>query len=131
MAIFVKKQDKFIGLAEKLFDTEREMHNLIENNLEELFGLKFVAREFAPQGDFRIDTVAFDSDQKSFVIIEYKKGTNWSVIDQGFSYLSLLLDRKADFVLELNEKHNERFVPRDINWEASRVIFISQSFGKF
>ena len=42
--------------------------------------------------NFRFDTLCFDNETRSFVIIEYKKGTNYSVIDQGYSYLSTLLN---------------------------------------
>ena len=40
-----------------------------------------VKSEFAIK-NFRIDTLAFDSKSKSFVIIEYKKDKNFSIIDQ-------------------------------------------------
>lgn len=131
MSVFKNHQGKISSLEEKPFVSEREMQTLVENNLEELLELRFVVRQFAPRGDLRIDTLAFDMDQKSFVIIEYKNGANWSVMDQGFSYLSLLLDRKADFVLEINQNHSERFKTQDINWEASRVIFIAPSFTSY
>ena len=38
---------------------------------------------------------------KSFVIIEYKKGKRYSVIDQGYAYLNTLLAHKGDFVLKV------------------------------
>lgn len=121
----------FKRLKEVPFNNEREMQNLVEEQLLELFGLQFVASEFAPQGDLRIDTLAFDLEQKSFVIIEFKRGHSWSVIDQGATYLSLLLDRRDSFVLKLNQVHNTRLMPKDINWEASRVIFVAPSFNTY
>jgi hypothetical protein len=39
----------------------------------------------------RIDTLAFDDESKGFVIIEYKKDRNFSVVDQGMAYLKFLL----------------------------------------
>ena len=56
--------------------------------------------------NFRIDTLAFDEESKSFVIIEYKKDKSFSVVDQGYAYLSLMLNNKADFILEYNESLN-------------------------
>ena len=47
-----------------------ELQTLTEKNLEELFGLKFVATEFQVD-NLRIDTLAFNEETKSFVIIEY------------------------------------------------------------
>lgn len=69
-------------IQEEVFTNEKELQTLIESNLENLFNLKFVATEF-PVEKFRLDTVAYDEETKSFVIIEYKKGKRFSVIDQG------------------------------------------------
>ena len=68
-----------------------------------VFGLKFVGSQFALHG-FRIDTLAFDQETSAFVIIEYKRDRSFSVIDQGYAYLALMLNNKADFILEYNEK---------------------------
>ena len=68
--------------------------------------LNFVKTEFAIN-NFRIDTLAFDDELNSFVIIEYKKDRSFSVIDQGYAYLALMLNNKADFILEYNENKNK------------------------
>jgi predicted transport protein len=65
------------------------------------------------------------------VIIEFKRGNSWSVIDQGATYLSLLLDRRDSFVLKLNQVQNTRLMPKDIDWETSRVIFVAPSFNTY
>ena len=52
---------------------------------------------------FLADRQGEDSLNDSFVIVEYKKGSSYSVIDQGYSYLSTMLNNKSDFVLELIE----------------------------
>jgi predicted transport protein len=79
----------------------------------------------------RIDTLAFDSESKAFVIIEYKKGKSYSVVDQGYSYLSLLLNNKADFVLEYFEQTGKSLRKKEVDWSQSRVIFISPEFSKY
>jgi hypothetical protein len=43
-----------------------------------------VKSEFELHG-LRIDTLAFDKESSVFVIIEYKKERNFSVIDQGMA----------------------------------------------
>ena len=56
------------------FTVEKELQKLIENNLEPVFGCRFVATEF-PTGEQhagRIDTLALSEDNNP-VIIEYKK----------------------------------------------------------
>jgi len=81
--------------------------------------------------NFRIDTLAFDEESKSFVIIEYKKDKSFSVVDQGYAYLSLMLNNKADFILEYNESLNSNLKRNDVDWSQSKVIFISPSFTDY
>lgn len=112
------------------FKLEKEIQDLAEGNLEILFGLEMVKSEFQLNG-LRIDSLAFDPQSKSFVIIEYKKGKSYSVIDQGYSYLSLLLNNKADFILEYLERTNNALKKGDVDWSQSRVIFISPQFTTY
>ena len=70
-------------------------------------------------------------ENNSFVVIEYKRGSNYSVIDQGYSYLSVMLNNKADFILEYNERMSAQLKRSDINWSGSRVIFISPAFNQY
>jgi len=78
-----------------------------------------------------MDTLAFDRETKSFVIIEYKKSSNFSVIDQGYAYLALLLNNKADFILEYNESKDDSLGKNDVDWSQSRVIFVAPKFTKY
>ena len=130
MPIFAIKQNKLIRIKEISFKKEREIQRITEQNLKEIFGLEFVKSEFA-LGNLRIDTLAFDNETKSFVIIEYKKDKNFSVIDQGYAYLALMLNNKADFILEYNECKNKNLKRENIDWSQSRVIFISPQFTKY
>lgn len=118
-------------LKEIPFEQEREMQKVVEKNLQEMFGLQFVSSEFSPHNKLRIDTLAYDPEQKSFVIIEFKRGSSWSVVDQGFAYLSLLLNNKADFILKYQKCGGKNCDIDDINWEASRVMFVASSFNVY
>jgi len=113
--------------SEKFKGEERGLQAFVETNLQELFGLEFLDTEFAVAG-FRVDTVAFDPESKSFVIIEYKRGEDYSVIDQGFAYLNVLLSHKGDFQILLQEKLGQRIIP---DFSQSRVIFIAKSFNPY
>lgn len=130
MFLFSIQDNKLEELREVPFLKEVELHKLCEANLERLFGLEFVRREFA-LNNFRIDTLSFDKSTKSFVIIEYKNTRNFSVIDQGYAYLSLLVNNKADFILEYNENTNEPLKREDVDWSQSRVIFVSPEFNNY
>ncbi|MFZ1875504.1 MAG: hypothetical protein WAU25_00560, partial [Nitrososphaeraceae archaeon] len=52
------------------------------------------------------------------------------VIDQGYAYLALLLNNKADFILLYNET-GEKKTLNEVDWSQSRVIFISPSFTTY
>lgn len=91
-------------------------------------GLEFVKSEFSIQNQ-RIDTLAYDRENNSFVIIEYKRNRNQSVFDQGVSYLNTLLKFKADFVLEYNEKLWKKLKRDEVDWSQSKVVFVSPSFS--
>ncbi len=117
-------------IKERPFKLEREIQKITEENLEMLFGLYFVKSEFA-LNNFRIDTLAFDKEANAFVIIEYKRDKNYSVIDQGYAYLSLMLNNKADFILEFNENNQTTLKRNDVDWSQSRVLFVSPSFTNY
>jgi len=129
MALF-KIGQKLEYIKEKRFKLEREIQTLTEHNLNTVFGLDFVKSEFA-LNNFRIDTLAFDKDANAFVIIEYKRDKNFSVIDQGYAYLSLMLNNKADFILEFNENLDKTLKRNDVDWSQSRVMFISPAFTTY
>ena len=112
------------------FKLEKEIQNLVESNVDDLFEIEFVSSEFSI-GEFRIDSLCYDNENNCFVIIEYKKGNSYSVVDQGFAYLSVMLNNKADFILEFNEAKKRQLKREDVDWSQSRVIFISQSFNTY
>ena len=130
MPLFSIQRGKLEFIEEQSFKLEKEIHILCEDNLTEVFGLEFVRSEFT-LNNFRIDTLAFDNQSRSFVIIEYKRDKNFSVIDQGYAYLSLMLNNKADFILEYNENCKNNLKRDDVDWSQSRVTFVSPSFTNY
>ncbi|MEX0608097.1 MAG: DUF5655 domain-containing protein [Balneolaceae bacterium] len=131
MALFkIENSERLENIKEQPFKLEKDIQSLSEKNLKSIFGLDFVKSEFG-LNNFRIDTLAFDRDAGTFVIIEYKRDKNFSVIDQGYAYLSLMLNNKADFILEFNENSKETLKRNDVDWSQSRVIFISPSFTTY
>lgn len=127
MRLFKVDDDALTPLKETGVNLEKELQRLCETNLEPLFGLEFVDSEVTVK-KFRIDTLAFDPESASFVIIEYKKGSSISVVDQGFSYLALMLNNQAEFVLKYNEKMGKTSGKKDIDWSRSRVYFVAPAF---
>ena len=130
MAIYNIEGEKLTQIKQVKFKNERELQNLTEKNLEELFNLKFIASEFQVDG-LRVDTLAFNEETKSFVIIEYKNVKKDSVIDQGYSYLSLLLNNKAEFVLKYNLVCNTTLSKDHFDFSQTIVIFIAPSYTTY
>ena len=102
MPIYNVIKDTLTEISEIAFELEKTIQYLVERNIQTIYNINFVTSEFELDG-LRIDSLGFDNDSKSFIIIEYKKDKNFSVIDQGYAYLSLLLNNKAEFILKYNE----------------------------
>jgi len=130
MDLYNLKNKKLSQINQKPFNLEKDIQSVVEQNTQELFNIDFVTSEFS-LGNFRIDSLCYDEENKSFVIIEYKKGKSYSVIDQGYSYLSLMLNNKSDFILEYNENKKNSIKRGDVDWSSSKVIFISPSFNTY
>ena len=127
MKIFSIVNSNFIEISENQFKLEKEIQDLFEANLNQIMGLSLVKSEFAIKNK-RIDTLAFDEQANAFIIIEYKRDKNVSVVDQGFTYLSLMLENKADFIVEYNEQLKKSLKRDDVDWSQTRVAFVSPSF---
>ena len=130
MEVFNLKKDKVEEVELKPFKLERDIQNLVEKNTETFFQLEFIYSELTV-GNYRIDSLCYDHENNSFVIIEYKKGNSYSVIDQGYTYLQLLLNNKSDFLLTLSQYFNKVLRLEDIDWSQSKIIFVSPSFNSY
>ncbi len=112
------------------FLLEKDIQKLIEGNVHQIFGLTFLQTEISID-KYRIDTLCYDEENNSFVIIEYKKGSSYSVIDQGFTYYQLVLNNKSEFILLLSHHLGKLLKVDDIDWSQSRIVFISPSFNSY
>ena len=130
MILYLNHTGKLNEIKERNFKLEKDIQKLFESNLINITGLQFIKSEFIIKSN-RIDTLAFDTENKSFIIIEYKRDRNYSVIDQGVSYLNLMLEYKADFIVEYNESLHRSLKREEVDWSQSKVIFVSSSFTDF
>lgn len=127
MKLYQTNKNGLSVLKEYPFRLEREIQNIFEENLYEIMGLQLVKSEFSIKNK-RIDTLAFDKQSQAFIIIEYKRDKNYSVVDQGLTYLNIMLQNRAEFILTYNETLNEKLHSKDVDWTQSRVAFVSPSF---
>ena len=107
---------------------EKELQNIIENNMQTFFGVTFLASEYRTT-DGRMDSLGIDENHCP-VIIEYKKSVNQNVINQGLFYLNWLLDHKDSFKVLVIDKLGLRAAD-NIDWTMPRVICIANDFTKY
>jgi predicted transport protein len=127
MPLYINQNNRLKTIEEKAFKLEKDIQKIFEANLSIIMALELVKSEFTIKNK-RIDTLAFDKQNSAFIIIEYKRDKNISVVDQGFTYLSLMLENKADFIIEYNESLKQNLKREDVDWSQTRVAFVSTSF---
>ena len=109
-------------MAKKIhFQNELILHLLTKKHLKELFDLECVASEIQ-RHKLRLDNLAFDEKNNSFVIIEYKNRFNANVLKQAKDYRNLLLNNK-DFFLKRIEN------PENVDFDNTRVMIIGPKFS--
>lgn len=110
---------------------ERSLQLLIETNLQKIFGVRFVASEYATGKTHagRIDTLGLDENGCP-IIVEYKRAVNENVINQGLFYLDWLMDHKAEFKLLVMEKIG-KVESDEIDWSGPRLLCIAADFTKY
>lgn len=127
MGVFTIKGNKVNKSVVKRFKSEKELQSLFEANLNEIFGVSFLATEFSTSHGGRIDTLGID-DNHAPVIIEYKEDEKDNVINQGLFYLDWLVDHKGDFDILVQNKLGQDI---EVNWEEPRLILVAQSYNKY
>jgi predicted transport protein len=129
MAIFSINGKVLNPVSKKNFANEKELQNLVEANLEAIFGIRFLATEYTTSKNHggRIDSLGID-ENNSPVIIEYKHHTNENIINQGLFYLDWLVDHKGDFQVLCQNKITENV---EIDFSSPRVLLIAESYNKY
>lgn len=132
MPVFKLEKDKLIKLSSIPISKEKELQTLVENNLDEVLGMHFLATEYTTTFGGRIDTLAVDYTGAS-VIIEYKRNKNDNVINQALSYLRWLKAQKEEFfeMLVIKRLGQEAADTIQIDWKNPRVVCIAESYSKF
>ncbi len=129
MAIFLTANNSAKQLKKQNFRNEKELQTFIEQNMESLFGICFLASEFttSKQHGGRIDSLGLD-ENNSPVIIEYKWGEKDNIINQGLFYLDWLVDHKGDFQLLVQNKLGNNV---EVDFGSPRVLLVAQTFSKY
>lgn len=110
---------------------EKSLQILVEKNLEDLLGVRFLASEYSTgkvHGG-RIDTLGIDENGCP-VIIEYKRATNENVINQGLFYLDWLLDHRGEFQWLVMQALGTD-AANEVEWSAPRLLCIAGDFTTY
>lgn len=108
---------------------EKELQNIIENNMTTFFGVTFLASEYRTTDGGRMDSIGIDENHCP-VIFEYKRSMKDNVINQGLFYLNWLLDHKDSFKVLVIEKLGLKAAEK-IDWSMPRVVCIAGDFTKY
>ncbi len=128
MVLYSMEGQHLSRLSQSKFPRERDLQNLIEANLEHVFGCRLIQGEFYTGSEHsgRIDSLAL-SEENQPVIIEYKNIESDGLVNQALFYLSWLLDHKGDFAEAARKSLGET----PIDWSSVRVICIAPNYSRY
>lgn len=110
------------------FKSELILQRITQDHLD-VFDLKLISSEFQYNNQ-RFDTLAFDINDNSFVIIEYKNKMDFEVLNQGESYYNLLLENKDIYIAKYNEVFQTNLEKEDFDFDKTKVLIIGPEFNK-
>ncbi len=110
---------------------ERSLQQVIERNMEIMFGVRMLASEYSTglRHGGRMDSLGIDENY-SPVIFEYKRAVNENVINQGLFYLDWLMDHRGDFKMLVLERMGSEAADA-VDWRNPRLICVASGFTKY
>jgi len=121
--IHKKKKKKIL---QKEFSNELELHKLIDNNLKEFFGLKYIKDEHITDKHGRIETLAIDESNRP-VVIEYKKHKEAGQLTQANRYMTWIKQNPDSF--ELLVRKNIKDFDGEIDFTNPRIICFAKEYS--
>ncbi|MGQ4335515.1 DUF5655 domain-containing protein [Streptomyces hayashii] len=115
----------------RLAEVEADVQGLVETHMETLLGVRFLASEYStgPVHGGRIDSLGLD-ENGSPVIVEYKRGVDAGVINQGLFYLAWLMDHRAEFEHLVRDRLGVTAASQ-VLWSGPRLICIAGDFTRY
>lgn len=115
----------------RLAEVEADVQGLVEAHMETLLGVRFLASEYGtgPVHGGRIDSLGLDENGAP-VIVEYKRGVDAGVINQGLFYLAWLMDHRAEFGHLVRDRLGVTAAAQ-VLWSAPRLICVAGDFTRY
>ncbi|OHB83222.1 MAG: hypothetical protein A2Z38_03895 [Planctomycetes bacterium RBG_19FT_COMBO_48_8] len=113
-------------IGQKDFANEKELHELIDRNLEEIFHIRYIKDEHITDKHGRIETLAIDEANRP-VVIEYKKIKDYGQLTQANRYITWIRQNPDSF--ELLVRKNIKDLKGEIDFANPRIICFAQQFS--
>ncbi|WP_043267046.1 DUF5655 domain-containing protein [Streptomyces sp. CT34] len=115
----------------RLAEVEADVQDLIEAHMETMLGVRFLASEYVIDcvDGGRIDSLGIDENFAP-VIVEYKRGTDAGVINQGLYYMAWLVAHKDAFRSLVRDRLGAPAASQ-ILWSAPRLICVAGDFTRY
>ncbi|TXJ76704.1 DUF91 domain-containing protein [Streptomyces lavendulae] len=114
-----------------LADVEADVQDLVEEHMETMLGIRFLASEYVIDcvDGGRIDSLGIDENGAP-VIVEYKRGTDAGVINQGLYYMAWLTSHKGAFRSLVRDRLGVTAASQ-ILWSGPRLICVVGDFTRY
>ena len=126
MPLFEIKNKKAKKVNTKEFKNELELHQLIDMNLEEIFGVRFIKDEHITDKHGRIETLGLDESNRPLVI-EYKKTKEKGQLVQANRYMTWVKQNPDSF--ELLARKNIKNLNGEIDFSNPRILCFAQEYS--
>ncbi|MFJ8531755.1 DUF5655 domain-containing protein [Streptomyces sp. NPDC093591] len=115
----------------RLAEVEADVQDLIEAHMETMLGVRFLASEYVIDcvDGGRIDSLGVDENFAP-VVVEYKRGTDAGVINQGLYYMAWLMAHKDAFRNLVRDRFGASAASQ-ILWSAPRLICVAGDFTRY
>ncbi|MET8683728.1 DUF5655 domain-containing protein [Streptomyces sp. NPDC004732] len=115
----------------RLAAVEADVQDLVEAHMEAMLGVTFLASEYVIDcvDGGRIDSLGLDENGAP-VIVEYKRGTDAGVINQGLFYMAWLMSHKDAFRSLVRDRLGGTAASQ-ILWSAPRLICVAGDFTRY
>ncbi|MFH8293651.1 DUF5655 domain-containing protein [Streptomyces sp. NPDC018059] len=118
-------------ISAHLAEVEADVQDLVEAHMEAMLGVTFLASEYVIDcvDGGRIDSLGLDENGAP-VIVEYKRGTDAGVINQGLYYMAWLTNHKDAFRNLVRDRLGATAASQ-ILWSAPRLICVAGDFTRY
>ncbi|NUK21944.1 DUF5655 domain-containing protein [Streptomyces lunaelactis] len=118
-------------VAPRLADVEADVQDLVEAHMETMLGVRFLASEYVIDcvDGGRIDSLGVDENFAP-VVVEYKRGTDAGVINQGLYYMAWLMAHKDAFRSLVRDRLGVTAASQ-VLWSAPRLICVAGDFTRY